>query len=520
MSKVFIFGVDGGSYHLLHKFIKQGYLPNYEKLIHNGAFGKFISTIPPHTAPGWTSIATGVHPGTHGVYQFWKTQGEDYIGRYQGSMDWKTQPLWKLLNEYNLKTGIVNVPMTHPPVELDGFMISWPLSKTLNYSYPKTLLNEIAKEGGHFYPDIYIMYSGQEGYLKEACEITRKRVKTIQYLVKNKEWDLFMAVFPEIDRICHFYWHFMDEDSPYYIENELLKNAILKIYMEVDAAMGEILQILPEDILFVSLSDHGFRVGTVNFNINTFLLKNGYLNLKESSENKGEVNTLDDYMHSDWFHAKYEGKNYEVDWNSTKMFIAAPGSYGVNFNLNGRQKHGIVKAEEKQNLFLQFRDEILQVKHPYKDVPLFKKVVMREHVYKGKSQKLAPDIILIPDDYSIMVSHNLSIKELFSEPEQKGMHCMDGYILFYGNGVETGKELKESEVVDFVPTILEYFGVDIPKYIEGKSITPFTLDFKKQIRIRSKGKKIISTNSKHEERSYSDNEREEIEQRLKSLGYL
>jgi len=521
MSRVFIYGVDGGSYQLINCFIEQGYLPNYAKLMKIGAAGKFISTIPPHTAPGWASISTGVHPGTHGIYQFWKTQSEDYIGNYQGSKDWNVDPFWKILNDYNLKTGVINVPMTHPPTKLDGFMISWPLSKTLNYCYPKTLLNDISKAGGYFYPDIYIMYNGQKDYLQTACEITQKRVKTIQYLIENKEWDFLMTVFPEIDRISHFYWNYMDEKSPYYIENSDLKDAVLQMYIEVDKAMGEIVSSLPEDTLFVSLSDHGFCVGTINFNIDSFLIEKGYMTLIEVESKNIEKDNQDTYIYGDWFHTSWQGKNYEVDWSKTKAYISAPGSYGINFNLSGRQQKGIVTKAETEKLYQQLRKDLLEIKHPLKDVPLFKNVVTRDMVYKGKSLEMAPDILLIPDDYSIMVSHNLVMGEIFSEPEQKGMHCREGYILFSGPGVQSGKQLADSEVVDLVPTILKYYGIDIPEYIEGNTIDAFTKDYHCTEQLSKRCEASETADSKNQTgQSYSDIERQDIEQRLKSLGYL
>lgn len=519
MSKVFIYGVDGGSFPLINTFIKQGHLPNYKRLIDQGAYGKFISTIPPHTAPGWASISTGVNAGTHGIYQFWKTNGTDYIGSFQGSRDWKTDSLWKILNEYNLKTGVINVPMTHPPKELDGFLISWPLSKTINYCYPKTLLNEIVKAGGHFYPDIYVMYTGQQDYLQNALEITRKRVKTIEYLMNNKQWDFFLTVFPEVDRISHYYWNYMDPNSPYYINDSSMSNAILKIYEEVDWAMGQILDNMPEDTLFVSLSDHGFQVGKVDFNIDTFLVEKGYMTLK-SSDMKIEEERNDYQNNFDWFTTTYQGKTYETDWSKTQFFIAAPGSYGVNFNMKGLLREGIVCESEKKDLFEKLKKDLLAVRHPYKDTPLFRNVLWGTDVYKGKSTDLAPDIMLIPDDYSIMVSHHLNLNEIFSEPEQKGMHSEEGYILFYGVGVPTGKILEDSNVADLVPTLLTYYGIDIPEYVEGKSINAFNDDYKNNIKALKKWNNSDNVQQEETKGSYSDEERSDIEQRLKGLGYL
>lgn len=519
MSKVFIYGVDGGSFTLIRSFMEHGYLPNFRRLAENGAFGKFKSTIPPHTAPGWATIATGVNPGTHGIYQFWKTNGKDYIGSYQGSKDWMADPIWKILGEYNLKSGIINVPMTHPPKELDGFMISWPLSKSLNYCYPPKLLKEIMQAGGQYYPDIYLMYNGKEEYIQSALDITKKRITTIKYLVQKKEWDFFMTVFPEVDRISHYYWHFMDSNSPYYKKDSFYKDAVLKIYCEVDRAMGEIIDFIPEDTLFVSLSDHGFQVGTINFNIDSFLVEKGYMKL-EKTEEPLEIEKNEFENNFNWFTTSYDGENYKVDWSQTKCFIAAPGSYGINFNLRGRQSEGIVCEGEKGELFKKLRKDLLAVPHPYKDSPLFRDVVLGSEVYKGKSSNLAPDILLIPDDYSVMVSHHLRLHEIFSEPEQKGMHSRDGYILFYGNGVKKGKLLDDSELADLAPAICSYYGIEIPCHMEGKELNVFEEEFIKNVPVRTKKSVDGIAHEAEKEESYSKEERCDIEQRLRGLGYL
>ena len=523
MSRVFVMGVDGGSYPLIKKFINEGYLPNFKKVIEKGKFCEFESTIPPHTAPGWVSIATGTNPGTHGIYQFWKTQGSKYVGDFQGSYNWNATPIWKILNEYGLKTGMVNIPMTHPPMPVDGYIITWPLTKTLNYSYPRELLSEIASEGGHYYPDLYTMYTGQEDYLERACEITRKRVKTIKYLMQNKEWDFMMAVFTEVDRISHYTWQYMDKTSPCYEENPKMQHAVRKIYEETDKALGEILENLPKDTLFVSLSDHGFDVGLVNFNINTFLINHGYMSLKEvGSGNKGEENLVgSDMDYSNWFQTTIDGKQYEVDFENTKVFMAAPGSYGLNINLQGRQEKGIVSDKEYHKLISQLKQELSELEHPFKKEKLFKEILSQDEAYSGEKQGDAPDIICIPNGYGIMVNHKIIPDQLFSLPDQKGMHERDGYILFYGDGIDENKELEKVQIIDFAPTILQYYGISKTDKMEGKALDVFDVQvLQKDFRQKIHKEVVHQTYEDNEIYTYSGDEKREMEQRLKGLGYL
>ena len=72
--KLLVIGLDGATFELINQFQSDGALPIFSKLMNKGLSYPLISTMPPHTAPGWVSSLTGVNPGEHGIYQFWDTQ--------------------------------------------------------------------------------------------------------------------------------------------------------------------------------------------------------------------------------------------------------------------------------------------------------------------------------------------------------------------------------------------------------------------------------------------------------------
>ena len=253
--KLFTMGLDGASFELINQFIEEGVLNNFSKLTKLGLYYPLNSTVPPHTAPGWVSSLTGVNPGKHGIYQFWDTQAPNYVGKFMGSNDIEIPFIWKLLNERDYTTGMINIPMTHPPKEVNGYLLTWPLSNTLQYCYPADLIKEIAQHQGHYVSDLVTMYKGDINYINEALDITRKRLQTIKFLIKNKPVDFLMAVFTEIDRVSHFYWHFMDNKDC----DIFLRNAIRDIYIETDRVLGEILELLDEETILMVYSDHGFE---------------------------------------------------------------------------------------------------------------------------------------------------------------------------------------------------------------------------------------------------------------------
>lgn len=514
--KTLVFGIDGASFELMNRFMEEGLLPTFQMLKERGAYGKLDSTIPPHTAPGWMSAFSGVNAGEHGIYQFWDTQSDTYVGKFMGSVDMGVPAVWEILNQAGKKTGVVNVPMTHPIKKLDGFMISWPLSNTLHYCYPEKLLAEIAKHGGHYVNDLIVMCDGNIDYIDKAIEITKKRVKTLEYLVHNYNWDFIAAVFTEIDRVSHFFWHYMDAKSPEYqsCAAENLRNAIQNIYIETDKALAEILKFLPKETNLIVLSDHGFGVGYVDFYVQTFLKKKGFLHTMLVTKAEEALRKINE---GSWFEYEQEGERHTVNWNETVAYMSAPGSYGININLKNRQKYGIVSEEEYESVRDKLIEELSQVINPASGCKLFEKVVRREEVYFGNKVEKAPDLILIPKNYGIMVSHLLKEDEIFGLPEQKGMHRPEGIFFIYNENRKISVDTQESRLEDIAATILNIYGISIPDYMEGQVMCKLNNSVQEFCDLGSIEKKETNT---IQGEAYEKGEIDSVKNRLKALGYL
>jgi predicted AlkP superfamily phosphohydrolase/phosphomutase len=68
--RVFVLGVDGLNEAIWRHLRDAGLAPFLTRLITHTL--PLQSTTPAHTAPAWTSIATGLNPGRHGVLNFWQ----------------------------------------------------------------------------------------------------------------------------------------------------------------------------------------------------------------------------------------------------------------------------------------------------------------------------------------------------------------------------------------------------------------------------------------------------------------
>src|SRR5437867_6662666 len=78
--RVLVLGLDGADWRILDPLIDSGELPALAALVRAGASAPLASTIPPLTAPAWTSFLLGTGPGSHGVLDFLERDARRYEG--------------------------------------------------------------------------------------------------------------------------------------------------------------------------------------------------------------------------------------------------------------------------------------------------------------------------------------------------------------------------------------------------------------------------------------------------------
>lgn len=68
--KTLILGFDSFDPKVFEELAGKNQLPNFEKFIEQGGYARLEVCSPPQTEVSWTSIATGVDPGGHGIFDF------------------------------------------------------------------------------------------------------------------------------------------------------------------------------------------------------------------------------------------------------------------------------------------------------------------------------------------------------------------------------------------------------------------------------------------------------------------
>src|SRR2546423_6260999 len=122
--KAVIIGLDAATWALIRPWMAEGGMPNLARLMNAGVSGKLESILPPITPPAWTSFMTGKNPGKHGIFNFVEAEQGAYAMNYINASSRRSPTVWKLLNDFGLTVGTMNIPFTYPPEKLNGFQIS------------------------------------------------------------------------------------------------------------------------------------------------------------------------------------------------------------------------------------------------------------------------------------------------------------------------------------------------------------------------------------------------------------
>jgi len=502
MSKLVIFGIDGGSFKLIEQWKDE--LPNFKKFMQNGIYGELESTIPPVTCPAWPCMFTGKNPGKLGMYDFTRyLVGQERMFRINNSLDYSSSAMWKMLNAHGKKVGLLNLAMTFPPQKIDSFMVCGvgsPEAMKTSYTYPpdlKETLDEVA--GGYeIIPWTLLFVTGKEkSYIRAFDEVLAKREKAASYLMANLPWDLFVCVFYVLDSVQHYLWHHMDK-SHIRQGDKRYRDVVKDFYMKVDGAIGRLLQEIPEGTNVLVVSDHGFGPMHGTFAINRWLENNNFLKFRDKIYQKRANaallrmrNFLITYLSPSLTRlvAKLLPKAIatkltirgserddmstlyrSIDWSQTVAF-GLGGVGAIYVNLKGREPQGIVKPGMQ---YEKVRNEIItklrQMADPETGEAVNIEVFKKEEIYHGQYFKSAPDILYRIPKYPQSVS--IRGKAEWCQSPLSGCHAPEGIFFAYGPDIkQSGEKLAGLKIYDITPTVLHMFGLPILDDIDGRVLS-------------------------------------------------
>jgi predicted AlkP superfamily phosphohydrolase/phosphomutase len=93
---------------------ESGQTPNLAKYVNEGGYSKLEVCSPPQTEVSWTSIATGVDPGSHGIFDFVHRDPATYTPYVSILPTRQTKVGEQFLTPYTTKTLFQKLPRGIP----------------------------------------------------------------------------------------------------------------------------------------------------------------------------------------------------------------------------------------------------------------------------------------------------------------------------------------------------------------------------------------------------------------------
>lgn len=148
VKRLIVVGLDGQDPRLTDRFMKEGKLPNFEKLAETGCYLPLTTTFPSVSPVAWSSFSTGTNPAKHNIFDFLDRDLRTYLpllssthigsverffrlGQYRIPRDKpelrllrKSKPFWAILGEHDIWSTVLRVPITFPPDRFYGAQLS------------------------------------------------------------------------------------------------------------------------------------------------------------------------------------------------------------------------------------------------------------------------------------------------------------------------------------------------------------------------------------------------------------
>jgi len=484
-------GLDGLNPDLVYQWKDE--LPNLNKLMDQGIYGRIKSTAPPITPQAWSCVLCGKNPGHFGYWDF--TYRNDYsYGQPElvnsTVRDERTDTLYKILSEHGKKVAIINVPVTYPPPEIpNGYSISSFMTPSLDrqFTYPASLKEEIKKIIGEYIIDastsnMNFRQMDKETVLKRIYDMDKQRFELTNYFIKDKKCDFVFTVVMGTDRIPHLFYRYFDKNHIRYTPHPKYKDALKSRYKFCDGNLGEIVNLLDENTAVIVLSDHSVQKLDGRINLNEWLIQEGYMRLKTKPKQ------LTPLMRAD------------IDWSQTKAW--ATGYTGqLYLNVRGREAQGIIDPQDYDKFLDEIAEKLKSITDE-KGKKLDTKIYKRKDIHFGDYAKFGPDLFIYFDNCRWNTSELIGYDSIYSYDTPKGPddggHGPYGFFAMAGSGVPNLGELSNVDLLDVAPTVLQLMEIAVPSDMEGRSLIA--------------EKKVYTEEEKEGE--------EEIKERLRGLGYF
>jgi len=433
--RVAFFGIDGVPYSLLAEHFDE--FENLAALADSGSAGAIDSIVPPESSACWPALTTGKNPGETGVYGFQDREIGSYDTYVPMGRDVQATRVWDRVHGTERRATVMNVPVTFPPQRDVQRMVSGFLSPGVDKAaYPDELRDYL--EDSDYRIDVNAKLGHDDDkadFIEDAHETLDRRFEAFKHYVEEDDWDMFFGVFMTTDRVNHFLFKDYEEDGEY-------REEFLDFYRKVDRYLGELREMLADDVTMVVASDHGFTTLHHEVHFNEWLQQEGWLSYEDDDHE-----SLEDIA------------------DDTRAYSLIPGRFYIN--TEGREPRGSVPEDEFEDVRAELKEKLETLEGPNGN-PVADRVVTKEEAYRGDHDDIAPDLTVIPNHGFDLKAGFKASEAVFDVGPRNGMHSFDNACLFVD---DEDVRTDDADLFDIAPTLLDLMDIEYDRTaFDGSSL--------------------------------------------------
>ena len=340
-----------------------------------------------------------------------------------------------------------------------------PADPAIPISTPPDYSRHLVRELGYHYTqgmveDTHALSAGildASEYRQQAMFVHDERLRFFQHELQRFEQGFLFYYFSTLDLSSHVFWRTLDPGHPLYSKGlaESQADFIPSLYEKVDQAVGLAMDRLAPDDWLMVMSDHGFTSFRRQFNLNSWLLDEGYLRTRGAPVRAGSTLFPN------------------VDWSRTRAF--GVGINSLYLNLQGRESQGMVRPQEVERLARELQTRLKAIRDPENGQPVIANVFLAREIYAGPHLDEAPDLIIgyhrnYRASWDTILGGFPREQILDNTDAWSGDHCVDP--AFVPGVLLSSRPLttKTPHIEDLAPTILSAFQIPVPSTMTGKTL--------------------------------------------------
>jgi Flp pilus assembly protein TadD len=294
--RVIVLGIDGADPVAIDQMLAEGRLPNFARLRRDGAYGRLRSSRPMLSPILWTTIATGRLPADHGIGHFVAVNEKTGEQLPVTSHMRRVQAIWNIVSDAGRTVDVVGWWATWPAETVRGSIVSDHTCyhflfedgahgdpAKIGIVHPPELQATIAplirrpsdvgpEEASRFVDvpaaefDRPFSFEDDLGHFRWALATADTYRKIGRLLWTRDDPDLLMVYIEGVDSTSHLFGHLYRVQG---LKGELAAqqrrygHTVEAMYEYADGIVGDFLDAMDRHTTLLVLSDHGFRLGTL-----------------------------------------------------------------------------------------------------------------------------------------------------------------------------------------------------------------------------------------------------------------